>query len=71
MRCYFLSGGHISAVEILSALSDEDAVAEARLLFSQRNGKFEGFEVWDRARVVLRHPDPYAAKAPPDGAEAT
>jgi hypothetical protein len=50
MRCYFLRNGRIAGVEILPPeLSDEDAIARARTLFSKRKGPFDGFEVWDRA----------------------
>ena len=55
MRCYFMSGGHIFDVEMLGGLSDEEAVAKAKLLFSGHEGPVQGFEVWDRARVVFRH----------------
>ena len=54
MRCYFLSGGHIAAVEELTGLSDEEAVAKARQLYAGRMASYEGFEVWDRARIVIR-----------------
>ncbi|MFY9969498.1 MAG: hypothetical protein WBQ45_04705 [Roseiarcus sp.] len=47
--------GHIVDVEILTGLSDEEAVAKARLLFSNHQGPIEGFEVWDGTRVVFRH----------------
>jgi hypothetical protein len=49
---------------MLAGLSDQDAIAEAHLLFSERKTKFDGFEVWDGARVVFRHPEP-EPKAPP------
>jgi hypothetical protein len=58
MRCYFLRKGHIASVETLTGLSDEEAIAKAHHLFSQRQDRFEGFEVWDSERVVFRHPDP-------------
>ena len=54
MRCYFLSGGHIAAVEELTGLSDDQAVAKAYQLFAERVAFYEGFEVWDRARIVVR-----------------
>jgi hypothetical protein len=47
--------GHIVDVEVLGGLSDEEAVAKARLLFSEHEGPIEGFEVWDSTRVVFRH----------------
>ena len=34
-------------------LSDEDAIARAHLLSSKRRGPVDGFEVWDRARLVF------------------
>jgi hypothetical protein len=60
MRCYFMRAGHIEAVEELPGLSDEGAIAKAHALFSERKQHFEGFEVWDRARVLIRHPEPAA-----------
>ena len=66
MRCFFLRGGHIG-----SGLSDQEAIAKAhKLFFLDRRGQFEGFELWDRTRVVFRHPDPDAVEAkPPPAAE--
>ena len=58
MRCYFMRGGHIEAVEELGGLSDGEAIAKAHSLFSQRKLLFEGFELWDRARVLIRYPEP-------------
>jgi hypothetical protein len=60
MRCYFMRGGHIEAVEELTGLSDEEAIAKAHALFSARKHLFEGFELWDRTRVLVRHPEPAA-----------
>jgi hypothetical protein len=56
MRCFFLCNGHIAGVETLSGLSDQEAIAKAHLLFSERSTHFDSFELWDRARVLLRHP---------------
>ena len=56
MRCYFMRDGHIEAVEELPGLSDEKAIAKAHALFSVRKHLFEGFEVWDRTRVLIRRP---------------
>ncbi len=57
MWCYFLCGGHIAGVEVLPlGLSDEDAIARAQTLSSKRGGPFDGFELWDRARFVLKAP---------------
>jgi len=67
MRCFFLRNGHIAAVEMLPGLSDQDAIAKAqKLFFLDRQGQFEGFEVWDRTRAVFRHPDPDSAKPEAD-----
>jgi hypothetical protein len=57
MRCYFMRDGHIEAVEEVPGLSDEEAIAKAHALFSERKHLFEGFEVWDRTRVLIRHPE--------------
>ena len=56
MRCYFLRGGHIVAVEGLTGLSEEEAIVKAQVLFSEREIPAGAFEIWDQARVVIRHP---------------
>ncbi len=56
MRCYFLRGGHIVAVEELTGLSDEEVIVEAQALFSEREKSVETLEVWDQTRVIFRHP---------------
>ena len=48
MQCYFMRAGHIEAVEELPGLSDEEAIAKAHALFSERR---HFFELWDRART--------------------
>jgi hypothetical protein len=65
MRCYFLREGHIAGIEMLTGLSKQDAIAKAHMLFSEHGHRFDGFEVWDRGRVVIRHPDPFAAEHQP------
>ena len=45
---------------VITGLSDGDAIAKAHILYSERKSIYEGFEVWDRTRVAIRHPDPYA-----------
>jgi hypothetical protein len=56
MRCYFLRDNRMAGVEILPlGLSDEDAIARAHTLYSERKGPFEGFEVWDRVRFAFKH----------------
>jgi hypothetical protein len=52
MRCYFIRGGHIADVDKLAEFSDEEAMAKAHALFSERKDLFEGFELWDGARVL-------------------
>ena len=47
-----------AAVEELTGLSDEEAIAKAHALFSERKHLFEGFELWDRTRVLVRLPSP-------------
>ena len=52
MRCYFIRGGHIADVDKLAEFSDEEAIAKAHALFSERKDLFEGFELWmARARL--------------------
>ena len=67
MRCYFLNDGHVAGVEVLPpGLSDNGAIARARLLFSQREGPLDGFEVWHRNRMVFRlHASPSAETVVP------
>jgi hypothetical protein len=64
MRCYFMRGGHIAGVEELPGLSDEEAVKESRVLFEARRVNFacDGFEVWEKARVVAQHPPAQTAE---------
>jgi hypothetical protein len=45
-----------------SGLPDEDKRARAHILFSKREGRFDGFEIWDGGRVAFSYPDP--AKKP-------
>jgi hypothetical protein len=64
VRCYFLSKGHIADVEIITGLSDQEAMAKGHLLFLQGGDLFDGFEVWDRKRLRVRHPDPFGKPLP-------
>jgi hypothetical protein len=64
MQCYFMRDGHIEAVQELPGVSEEEAIAKAHALFSERRHSFEGFELWDRSRVLVRHPEPAAANSP-------
>jgi hypothetical protein len=63
MRCYFLKGGRIAAVELLSQTTDEGRIAEARDLFTLKGlpRGAEGFEVWDQGRFIYRYPEGGAA----------
>ena len=65
MRCYFVRAGRIAGVEMLTGLSDKDAIAKAHSLFSERKTQFDGFEVWDQTRFLFRHPDPDASTPQP------
>jgi hypothetical protein len=58
MRCYFIKNGHIVGVEELPGLLDHEAVARAHVLFAERKTPADAFEVWERTRVVVRHPEP-------------
>jgi hypothetical protein len=63
MYCFFMRAGHIADLSTsMTGLSDQDAIAKAHLLFLERGAGFDGFEVWDRARMVIRHPCPSAEK---------
>jgi hypothetical protein len=52
-----MKNAHIVGVEDLIDLTDEEATAKAHTLFAERASKdnLDGFEVWERARVVARH----------------
>lgn len=65
MRCYFMRGGHIQAAEELPGLTDAEAVEKGRALYAARQNEFDGFEVWDRTRVLVQYPDPQPAAVIP------
>jgi hypothetical protein len=70
MRCYFMRKGHIASVEAIPGLSDEETVKRAWELFTEKlkaRYSYDGFEVWDLARVVFQHPKP----APEDKSSET
>jgi hypothetical protein len=56
MRCYLMRKGHIASVRELPGLSDQAAVEACRAEFENERGQFDGFEVWDRARMLIQHP---------------
>lgn len=56
MRCYLMRDGHIRAVEVLVADSDQDAIKQSHALFGKVAEKYEGFELWKGARFICRHP---------------
>src|SRR5579863_766828 len=60
MRCYLYRGGHIAGVEVLAGGSDDALIREAHAVFEKRKRKeeFDGFEVWDHARIVYQYPEP-------------
>jgi hypothetical protein len=65
MRCYFMRGGHIKAVEELPGLSDDEAVEKSIDMFAARRAEhsYDGFEVWERSRMVLQYPAPDEPRA--------
>jgi len=51
-RCYFYTrDNHIIEHEEYTAANDEQAIVEARAWYAERKNK-NGFEVWERARIV-------------------
>lgn len=57
MRCFFLRRGHIAGVELLPGLGDAEAVEKCRQMYEAKKDEanYEGFEVWDQARMVIQH----------------
>jgi hypothetical protein len=60
MRCYFMRKGHIAGVEAIPGLPDDETIKQAWALFEekQKSHGYDGFEVWDLARVVFQYPPP-------------
>jgi hypothetical protein len=56
MRCHLTRRGHIYAVEILVASSDNEAVEQSLALLRDSGDGFDGFEIWDGDRMVRRFP---------------
>jgi hypothetical protein len=57
VRCFFMKHGHITAVELLPGLNDEEAVKRSHELFAARKNEagYEGFEVWEQARMIIQY----------------
>jgi hypothetical protein len=71
MRCYFMRNGHIASVEVLEGVTDDAAaikLGSTSFLKRLRDG-FEGFEIWERDRMVFRYPED-ENQAGPDGKSA-
>lgn len=52
----FIRNDHVVGVDMLPpGLSDQDAIAKAHKLSAKRKGPIDGFEVWDGARLVIKH----------------
>lgn len=71
MCCYFMRNGHIASVEPLEGVSDDAAaikLGSASFLKRLRDG-FEGFEIWERDRMVFRYPED-ESQAGPEGKSA-
>jgi hypothetical protein len=65
LRCYFMRAGHIVSVEAIPDLSDEETVKRAWQLFAEKrkaNPDYDGFEVWELARMVFQYPAPSTEK---------
>jgi len=56
VRCHLMRSGQISAVEPLTDAADYAVIVQAEALFAKRTDGFTGFEVWDRTRLIHRHP---------------
>jgi hypothetical protein len=56
MRCFFMRGGRICAVEPLDGKSDSELIRQAQEVFGTKGLSIgaEGFEVWDQTRFVYR-----------------
>lgn len=66
VRCYFMKNKNIAGVALLSNLSDKEAVEKSLGLFLKTPAhRYDGFEIWDLPRFVMRHegrnPPPFAA----------
>lgn len=59
MRVFFMCNGRIESVAVLDAVSDDaTALKNGAELFLARLAKdYDGFEIWERDRLVFRYPD--------------
>ena len=59
MRCYFIHDGHIESVVVMEGVGDDNAAIRKGLeLFLGRLEKsVDGFEIWERDRLVYRYPE--------------
>ena len=72
MRCYLMRNGHIVAVEVLEGITDDAAairMGSENFLdrVRDRADYFDGFEIWERDRMVFRYPDDENAAGPAKG----
>ncbi len=67
MRCYFMKNGHIASVQILDGCTEAEAAEKSRALFATVSDKFEGFEVWNGAKPLLRHDKKTGDSVPQSG----
>ena len=66
MRCYFMREGQMVSVEAFPELPDDETIGRACEIFIDRQkagAEYDGFEVWDQARVVFQVPALKADKA--------
>jgi hypothetical protein len=58
MRCYFMRNGHIATFQEFSDLSDEEATNRSYQLCYEMKDNFDGFELWDGARMIIKRTRP-------------
>jgi hypothetical protein len=63
-----MRNGHIAAVEAVPGLNDEEAVKKSREMFEARKDEahYEGFEVWELARMIIQYPPATEGAVTPD-----
>jgi hypothetical protein len=65
VRCYFMRDGHIAGIEMLPRTVGPRRSREGPQAVFKAQGRIDGFEVWDGARLVIRHP--LTRTKPPSG----